>query len=126
MEDGLVPDGHQLSDVGAVVVREVDDRAVLHVGTRADDDPVDVAPQHRLEPDTRFFRQGHIAEDIRAGSDEGGGMDRGALSEKALQLLGQIHGEMVRRWRGNAIREMRARRNFRVSAKYERKLLTSI
>src|SRR5690606_41664333 len=62
---------------------DVKDAAVLHIRARADRDPMDVAAQHAVVPHTRFGPEGHVADDPRAGRDEGGRVD---LDRKSTRL----------------------------------------
>ncbi len=66
------------------------DAAILHVGARADDDPVDVAAQHAVVPHARVGPDGHVADDPRAGGDEGGFVD---LRHLALERQDRRPGE---------------------------------
>src|SRR5262249_20664298 len=71
-----VADGDVVADLGGVLVeRDVDHRAVLNVGARADADRVVVAAQHRAEPYARQRPDLDATDDDRAGRDEGVGRD---------------------------------------------------
>ena len=61
----------------------VDDRAVLHRGARAHDDPAVVAAQHRGRPDRRVGADGDRADDDRVGVHVGVGVDVGHLVARA-------------------------------------------
>jgi hypothetical protein len=72
-----VADGDEFANVAAEVIGEVNDRAVLDVGTRADGDFVDVAAEGGVVPDAGFLVDRDAANDIGTGGDEGAFVDLG-------------------------------------------------
>ena len=88
VEHGFVTDGHQLADERAVVVGEVDDRAVLHVGARADDDAIDVAAEHGLKPHAGFLGERHVPDHDCAAGHKSARVNRRRSVEIARQAVG--------------------------------------
>jgi hypothetical protein len=75
---------------------DMEDRSVLHVRARPDFDAVDVAAQHAVVPHAGLGPDGHVADDPRAGGDEGGIVDLRHLAFKRQdrrprKALGGIH-----------------------------------
>ena len=66
---------------------DVDHAAVLDVGARADPDRVDVAAQHAIVPDARLGPDFDVADQLRAGRDEGGGSMTGVLPAKGIKFI---------------------------------------
>ena len=77
-------DRYPLANVAAVVIGEVNDGVVLHIGPRADYDFVDVATQGCMVPNAGFLMQGYPPDDVRAGGDEGAGVDDGRKSSEVF------------------------------------------
>ena len=77
MNDGRVPNRHVVADRGGMgVFHHVDDGAVLHVRTVPDANPVHVAADDRHHPHAAVFANLHVADDLSAIVDEGGGMNQ--------------------------------------------------
>jgi hypothetical protein len=57
----------------------VNNRTILNIGARTNDNPIDVAPQHGAVPNAGFFLEDHIADYRSARNDPRGGMDGGAF-----------------------------------------------
>ena len=51
------------------------DASILNIGPLADADVIDVSADHRIEPDTAFFADDDVADDLGALGDPGGGMN---------------------------------------------------
>jgi hypothetical protein len=58
----------------------VDDGTILDVRAPANPDPVHVAADDRTHPDAALLTDFHVADNLRAGVDECGGMDAGGRS----------------------------------------------
>jgi hypothetical protein len=72
VQGDAVADGDVVAeDQRIFVAHDVEDRAVLDIGARADANIVDVAPDHRAGPDTGVFADDHVAD------EDGGGVDVG-------------------------------------------------
>ena len=72
MNDRGMSDGRVVADAHAIFVREVHDRAVLHVRALADRDRVDVAAQHATVPHAAVHSERDIAEHGRVRRHERG------------------------------------------------------
>ncbi len=96
MQDCLVPNGDQFSDVSAKVIRKMNDATILNIGSRSDNDPIDVRPEDALEPNARFFPERHIADQIGAGSDECAGMNGRFGIEKTRNPFIKSHERQCR------------------------------
>lgn len=70
VNDRRMTDRYPLPHNGGKVIREMNDGRVLDVGTRADDDSVDITAQNRAMPDAGFFAKSNIANESRARSHE--------------------------------------------------------
>ena len=75
VDDRLVADRHVLADRGRILAVQMNDGAILNVGSCANDDSIDVAAQDGLEPHAAFLTKRDIADDGCVGSDEGAGGD---------------------------------------------------
>ncbi len=75
VNDGAVANGDELAYARRITGIDMDNGIVLNVGTRADDDAVNVAAQHGAVPDARFLFERNVADDGRAGNDPGAWMD---------------------------------------------------
>ena len=62
VNDGGMAYGDVIAQDTGEVVRQMQDGVVLDVRVVADDDAVDVAPEHGVAPDARVIAQGHIAQ----------------------------------------------------------------
>ena len=75
-----VADGRARADLDAAHRRDVDHRAVLHVGAAAHHDRVEVGAEHGVVPDRRVLLHGDVADEARGGRDERGGMNARRLA----------------------------------------------
>ena len=66
---------------GAAAVIDMDDRQILNVGALADSDAVDIATDHRAEPDARVSTDDDVTEDVYPVGDIGGFVDFGSFVE---------------------------------------------
>src|SRR5262249_7906426 len=57
------------------LVHHMNDRAVLHVRSSSDADPMNVSTKHRGHPDPAFLADFDVADHVSAGVDECRGMD---------------------------------------------------
>ena len=87
VDGNVVADGHPVAHDDRIEVSlAVKDRAILHIGTGADADGVDVAAQNGVHPHGGALAQHHVAEDLRGGIDVATGRDLGRMA-----LIGSDH-----------------------------------
>ena len=55
MDERQMSDGYLRADVNALLIREVDDGAILHIASASDLDTIDVGTQDSIVPDTGVF-----------------------------------------------------------------------
>ena len=75
VNDGAVANGDKLAYTGRITGIDMDDGIVLDIGTRTDDDAVNVAAQNGAVPDARFLLECNVADDRRGGNDPCAWMD---------------------------------------------------
>src|SRR5579884_1272864 len=73
--DGMADGDFVAKDQRVFVAHDVEDRAVLNVGARADANVVDVAAHDNHRPDARVFADDHVSDNDGRGIDVGGGRD---------------------------------------------------
>ncbi len=77
MDHGAVPDRHVVADHGRMgLAHDVHQHQILEVGPRADTDRIHVSANDDVHPDAALGSEMHVADDLRAGVDEGRRMDR--------------------------------------------------
>src|SRR5210317_1773547 len=88
MQHDLVPDRHALAHDEFDAFICVQDGTVLNVAALADDEPVVVATQHTIEPDTCLVPQAHAANDrCVVGNEMTRPLEfRGAVTERVYHL----------------------------------------
>src|SRR5699024_12812420 len=65
MQHGLVTDRHALADIERKAFVGMQNAVILNIGARADNEVVDVAAQHRVEPDANILAQHYAAQHDR-------------------------------------------------------------
>ena len=75
MHDGAVANGDKLTYARRSAGIDMNDGIVLDIGTRADDNAINVAAQNGAVPDARFLFERNVADDGRAGNDPGAWVD---------------------------------------------------
>lgn len=84
-------DGDLVADGGGVgAVGDMDAGVILHIAAISDSDPIHIASNRAVEPNTAFGSEDHITDDIGAGSDEIGLVELGFVLKKGVN-----HGRNV-------------------------------
>ena len=76
-------------------VHDVDDGAVLDVRAAADANPVHVAADDRVHPDAALLADLHVADDLRAVVDVGGGMDARETPADRAETFAELYGARI-------------------------------
>jgi hypothetical protein len=94
MDIGRVPDGHPIAHKTGKVVRKMEHRVVLHIAVVADDDAVDVSPEHRPIPDAAVVPECDVPDHHRGPSQVDPDAEPRDASEEGVELsFERLHGD---------------------------------